>query len=223
MEKKNPSSSSSSPPSTPTTEPPVPPPQATTEILKSVEEVLAELTAYEASGGSPPPPPPPPFAGAMAVGVGGEGVVMGEVGLGGSGAVGGGRKRKASEVKDPPTGTPTCPVCNKTFQSWKGAFGHMRKHPERQYRGFFKPPTFSPGSGPATGGTTTHGSREGGSSGATAGGQVGEGGSSSVRGQFDLNQPMERGAGDDEQGNAAEEGKDLGFDLNKPADEEDSA
>ncbi|MED6133788.1 hypothetical protein PIB30_031449 [Stylosanthes scabra] len=214
MEKKNPSPSS---PSTPTTEPP-------TEFLKSVEEVLADLTAAftEASGGNPPPPPPPPIARAMAVGVGGERAVLGEVGSGGVGAIGGGRKRKASEVKDPPRGTPTCPVCNKTFGSWKGAFGHMRKHPERQYRGFFRPPTFDAEHDPATGGATTHGSGEGGSSGGGAtSGQIGEGGSSSVRGQFDLNQPMERGEDGGEQGNAAGEGKVLGFDLNMPADDEE--
>nr|KYP66564.1 hypothetical protein KK1_012861 [Cajanus cajan] len=52
------------------------------------------------------------------------------------------KKRKTSEVRDPPRGKPICPVCNKEFTSWKAAFGHMRAHPNRDYRGFYKPPAF---------------------------------------------------------------------------------
>ncbi|XP_061346028.1 uncharacterized protein LOC133291734 [Gastrolobium bilobum] len=53
-----------------------------------------------------------------------------------------GKKRKPSDVRDPPSGTPACPICHREFLTWKGAFGHMRKHPDRNYRGFFKPPHF---------------------------------------------------------------------------------
>ena len=53
------------------------------------------------------------------------------------------KKRKNTQVKDPPSGTPTCPECGRKFSTWKAAFGHMRKHPERPHRGFFPPPTFS--------------------------------------------------------------------------------
>ena len=137
-------------------------------ILKTPEEVLADLTTSDNSGGSPPPPPPPPegqsggslgmMGGSMAIAVGGGGVIMGDIGPAGAvGDIGAVKKRKVSDVKDPPTGTPTCPVCKKTFSSWKGAFGHMRKHPERHYRGFFQPPTFSSFSSAAAGGSGSQG------------------------------------------------------------------
>ncbi|GAU29822.1 hypothetical protein TSUD_223680 [Trifolium subterraneum] len=54
------------------------------------------------------------------------------------------KKRKYNPVRDPPAGKPTCPECKKEFASWRAAFGHMRKHPERAHRGFFPPPTFTP-------------------------------------------------------------------------------
>ncbi|KAK9273006.1 hypothetical protein L1049_017813 [Liquidambar formosana] len=37
-------------------------------------------------------------------------------------------------------GKPTCPVCNKDFLSMKSLFGHMRCHPEREWRGIQPPP-----------------------------------------------------------------------------------
>ncbi|GAB4845839.1 hypothetical protein Ancab_024843 [Ancistrocladus abbreviatus] len=37
-------------------------------------------------------------------------------------------------------GRPTCSLCNKTFPSPKSLFGHMRCHPERQWRGMLPPP-----------------------------------------------------------------------------------
>lgn len=52
------------------------------------------------------------------------------------------KKRKNTQVKNPPSGKPICPECKKEFSTWKAAFGHMRKHPERTHRGFFPPPTF---------------------------------------------------------------------------------
>lgn len=53
------------------------------------------------------------------------------------------KKRKPSNIIDPPSGTPKCEICLLEFSSWKAAFGHMRAHPERPYRGFFRPPDFS--------------------------------------------------------------------------------
>jgi len=78
--------------------------------------------------------------GAVAVGGGGGMVEVVESGVVREGVVG--KKRKTSIVRDPPTGKPTCPLCRKEFTTWKGAFGHMRAHPDRDYRGFFKPPVF---------------------------------------------------------------------------------
>ncbi|XP_075671923.1 uncharacterized protein LOC142641387 [Castanea sativa] len=40
-------------------------------------------------------------------------------------------------------GEPTCYVCKKTFLSMKSLFGHMRSHPERDWRGI-QPPTTTP-------------------------------------------------------------------------------
>ncbi|XP_016199014.1 uncharacterized protein LOC107639974 [Arachis ipaensis] len=216
--------------STPVTEPPSSPlvdqPNLSGEeeklnILKTPEKILTDLTTNnDANGGSalPPssPPPSPPqmmVSGAIATAVGGGAVV-----LGGNNIIGPIKRRKASEIMDPPSGTPTCPICSKTFSSWKGAFGHMRKHPDRQYRGFFKPPTFAPSSSKAA--TNASGNRheaagEEGSS--AASGEVGEGGASpAVRNLlFDLNHPVE-GVKDEEEGKII-----LGFDLNEPAVEEE--
>ena len=49
------------------------------------------------------------------------------------------KPRKKGEM-DAPESDPVCPVCGKKFGSWKGVFGHLRAHPERQWRGAFPPP-----------------------------------------------------------------------------------
>jgi hypothetical protein len=55
------------------------------------------------------------------------------------------KKRKYKLVSDPPVGIiPNCPVCRMEFATWRATFGHINKHPERPYRGFFPPPTFTP-------------------------------------------------------------------------------
>ena len=49
-------------------------------------------------------------------------------------------KRKAAEIVAPAGVEPICSVCRRDFGSWKALFGHMRSHPERQWRGCFPPP-----------------------------------------------------------------------------------
>ncbi|KAJ8461293.1 hypothetical protein OPV22_034219 [Ensete ventricosum] len=48
----------------------------------------------------------------------------------------------SSNRKHPNKGpkVPTCPECGKTFPSEKSLFGHLRCHPERDYRGAIPPP-----------------------------------------------------------------------------------
>ncbi|URE18235.1 hypothetical protein MUK42_12586 [Musa troglodytarum] len=48
----------------------------------------------------------------------------------------------SSNRKHPNKGpkVPTCPECGKTFPSDKSLFGHLRCHPERDYRGAIPPP-----------------------------------------------------------------------------------
>ncbi|KAL5569089.1 hypothetical protein UlMin_025664 [Ulmus minor] len=50
------------------------------------------------------------------------------------------QRRRRAEVVAPPGVDPNCRVCGREFGSWKALFGHMRSHPERQWRGAFPPP-----------------------------------------------------------------------------------
>ncbi|KAL9328294.1 hypothetical protein ACSQ67_003297 [Phaseolus vulgaris] len=160
--------------------------------------------------------PPVTVAVAVAVGGGGGRMELVESGVVREGVVG--KKRKTSIVRDPPTGKPTCPLCRKEFPTWKGAFGHMRAHPDRDYRGFFKPPVFgSPSS-------TQHHPLTNANKGNTSqcdGGEVnhGEKGSAPPPIQvvmFDLNEPPTavENAAESVTEKSDENGKIFGFDLN---------
>jgi len=112
-------------------------------VLKTPEEVLAELTSDDydliQNGDDEGNKDEATRTMVIAPTVDGSSVIQ-EVGSDGQVL----KKRKSSnQVKDPPSGSPTCPECKREFATWKAAFGHMRKHPDRPHRGFFPPPTFS--------------------------------------------------------------------------------
>ncbi|KAF1873354.1 hypothetical protein Lal_00027392 [Lupinus albus] len=224
------SSSSSSPPPPP--HPPLPPSdkndnsggtserggQEVTTIMKTALQVLAELANDDSNndgGGEGSVGGGTSMALGVGGGVGGSTVVVQEgVGVSGEKGQGPRKKRRSSEVKDSPRGKPSSYLWQKEVKSRKGAFGHMRKHPERRYGTFNKPPSFStPFSLP------------------TRNQDDGEGTSSTpARGiLFDLNEPVtvESGSSNAERNEApvsppaAEENK-LGFDLNELPDDDDN-
>ncbi|XP_058772678.1 uncharacterized protein LOC131646726 [Vicia villosa] len=137
---------------TPTETNPIPEGSSENVIMKTAEEVWADLTAGDdgneggdggnKDGGAQDGSASRPVA--IAVTADGANVPVMRSGgaVGGRTKGSGSKKRKSNQVKDPPRGTPTCPECNRQFATWKAAFGHMRKHPERRHRGFFPPPTF---------------------------------------------------------------------------------
>lgn len=60
------------------------------------------------------------------------------------------KKRKKEELFEILSKSPSCYLCGKKFQSWKGVFGHLRMHKigEERVRGAFPPPVFSPPGSP---------------------------------------------------------------------------
>lgn len=124
-----------------------PPVETNTEgdtVLKTPEEVLAELTDDDddliPKGGDEGNEEDDGAFRTMVIALTADGSsVIQQVGSDGHVF----KKRKGNQLKDPPSGSPTCPECKREFATWKAAFGHMRKHPERAHRGFFPPPTFS--------------------------------------------------------------------------------
>ncbi|KDP43755.1 hypothetical protein JCGZ_22382 [Jatropha curcas] len=113
-------------------------------------------SSSSSSSSSTPPPPPPPPPSILTVGHGGSTSRGGGNGASGEGSsrkrsygvsvsssISGGEgqvKRKKGELIDPPKSDPICSLCDKRFGSWKGVFGHLRAHPERDWRGAFPPP-----------------------------------------------------------------------------------
>ncbi|KAI5387985.1 hypothetical protein KIW84_073901 [Lathyrus oleraceus] len=147
---------------TPTETNPIPETEGSSEnvIMKTAEEVWAELTAGDdeiygnesGDGGNEDGRDQDGDASrplVIAVTADGANVPVMESGGGAGGSGKGSKKRKSNQVRNPPQGTPTCPECRRQFATWKAAFGHMRKHPERLHRGFFPPPTFEPPQLPA--------------------------------------------------------------------------
>ncbi|XP_038882231.1 zinc finger protein ZAT4-like [Benincasa hispida] len=125
---------------------------------------------------------------------------------GGSSTGGGQKGKKKGELIDPPSTEPKCATCGKTFGSWKAVFGHLRSHPEREYRGAFPPPKIWEEMLRQETARRQHADE--GSSGHVEGAAAGMSG----RGiEIDLNDPEEPEADKDE----------FPFDLNMPAPEND--
>ncbi|XP_008441135.1 zinc finger protein ZAT4 [Cucumis melo] len=128
---------------------------------------------------------------------------------GGSSSGSGQKGKKKGELIDPPSTAPKCATCGKTFGSWKAVFGHLRSHPEREYRGAFPPPKIWEEMLQQETLRRQHGQGEG-SSGGNVEGRARLSSLPSGRGiEIDLNDPEEQEANKDE----------FPFDLNEPAPE----
>ena len=126
------------------------PEQPDTGVAVPESSTAVSRTASE----MPSPPPPPPAAAATrrlqsevgGGGGGGEGSVQRSRGPKRSRAAeeGAGPKprKKPQEFDAPPVASP-CSVCGRRFGSWKALFGHMRSHPDRDWRGIHPPPKFT--------------------------------------------------------------------------------
>lgn len=109
-----------------------------------------------------PPPPPTPRAPQHPGGASDSGGKAGSafrgvpIVIGGGIQVGGGAEgalgvvgipseaprphKRKSDVVAPVGLQPICRVCSRDFLSWKALFGHLRSHPDRDWRGCFPPP-----------------------------------------------------------------------------------
>lgn len=72
----------------------------------------------------------------------GRGAKRSRAGEEGAGPSGTKAKKKPQEFDAPAVASP-CSVCGRRFGSWKALFGHMRSHPDRDWRGIHPPPRFN--------------------------------------------------------------------------------